>query len=361
MLTLDWTDHQLLMKFYELKPNDELIQFAQQIWQITADELKTKEQQEILRQRIYLKRLPTKTNQMINELVNDNKITLSNPFLDADQRASFASRCSKTIIQCKFNLMIVELDEFAIVTHRYDLTLTNLKEKLFNLHKENPHVYTTLLMDIIEERRQAMIQRAQLIQQNHRRSNIFIYTKISSSLPFIGTNIILSFEQMNILINGRKYIIPCQSRFSRQSMNEIAQSEYDRISNTTKKSLDSNQMSITDERAKQAFPELEQIINDIYSKPLPSKLYRRARREQRTVKRLQKLLHTRPDIIVRRVDKGEGFYFGNTAEMEYKTEEYMNKTEAYQEVTTDRCPLVHILRSTEAVLDCLVKKKAMDI
>ncbi|CAF3796518.1 unnamed protein product, partial [Rotaria sp. Silwood1] len=162
-----------------------------------------------------------------------------------------------------------------------------------------------------------------------------------------------------MLSNGRKYIIPCQSRFSRQSMDEIAKREYEAISNTTKKSLDSNQMSITDERAKQAFPKLEQIINDIYSKPLPSKLYRRARREQRRVKRLQKLLHTRPDIIVRRVDKGEGFYFGNTAEMEYKTEQYMNKTEAYQEVTTDRCPLVHILRSTEAVLDYLVKKKAI--
>ena len=72
----------------------------------------------------------------------------------------------KTIIQCKFNLMIVELDEFAIVTHRYDFTLSNLKEKLFNLHKENSRVYTTLLMDIIEERRQAMIQRAVRIRQH---------------------------------------------------------------------------------------------------------------------------------------------------------------------------------------------------
>ncbi|CAF3582343.1 unnamed protein product, partial [Rotaria socialis] len=91
-------------------------------------------------------------------------------------------------------------------------------------------------------------------------------------------------------------------------MDEIAKSEYEATSDTTKKSLGSNQMSITDERANKAFPELEQTIKDIHSKPLPSKLYRRARREQRTVKRLQKLLHTRSDIIVRRVDKGEGFY-----------------------------------------------------
>ncbi|CAF4733061.1 unnamed protein product [Rotaria sp. Silwood2] len=118
-------------------------------------------------------------------------------------------------------------------------------------------------------------------------------------------------------------------------------------------------MSITDERAKQAFPELEPMIHDLYSKPLPVKLYRRARREYRKVKHLQKLLNRRPDIIIRRIDKGEGFYFGNKSIMEYNTEEYMNKTEAYQEVTTGRCPLSDILRSTEAVLDYLLKKKAI--
>ncbi|CAF4948322.1 unnamed protein product [Rotaria sp. Silwood1] len=162
-----------------------------------------------------------------------------------------------------------------------------------------------------------------------------------------------------MLSNGRKYIIPCQSRFSRQSINEIAKEEYKRISNTIKKSLDSNRMSITDERAKQAFPELEKMIHDLYSKPLPPKLNRRARREYKKIKRLQKLLHRRPDVIIRRVDKGEGFYFGNKSMLENKTEEYMNKTEAYEELTNGRCPLADILHTTEAVLDYLLKKKAI--
>lgn len=165
MVALDWNDHQLLMKFYELEPNDELIQLAREIWQVTADELTTKGQEEILRKRIYLKRLPTKLDQTINDLVNENKITLSNPILDPDQRASFASRCSKTIAQCKFNLMHTQLDEFAVVMHRYELSLSNLKEKLFHLQKQNPHLYTTSLLNIIEERRQAMIQRAVRIRQ----------------------------------------------------------------------------------------------------------------------------------------------------------------------------------------------------
>ncbi|CAF1501088.1 unnamed protein product [Rotaria sordida] len=167
MLKLDWNDHQLLRKFYELKPNEELVQLAQHLWEITADEQKTKEQQQILEQRIYLKRLPPKIDQMIDQLLDDdNRTILYNPFLDPDQRANFASRCSKIIIQSKFLLMTTLLDDFAIVTHRYDLTLTNLKEKLLNLNKENPLVYKTELKDIIEERRQAMIQRFIRIRQH---------------------------------------------------------------------------------------------------------------------------------------------------------------------------------------------------
>ncbi|CAF1321011.1 unnamed protein product, partial [Rotaria sp. Silwood1] len=146
MIKLDCNDHQLLMKFYESHPNEELINLAQHIWQITVDEQKTKEQEAILRQRLYLKRLPAKTDQMINQLLDDNRTTLSNPFLDPDQRA--------------------KLDEFAIVKHRYDLTLTNLKEQLSNLNKKNPLVYPSLLVNIIKERRQAMIQRFLRIRQH---------------------------------------------------------------------------------------------------------------------------------------------------------------------------------------------------
>ncbi|CAF4355676.1 unnamed protein product, partial [Rotaria sordida] len=76
MLNLDWNDHQLLKKFYELKPNEELIQLAQHLWEITADEQKTKEQQQILEQRIYLKRLPPKIDQMIDQLLDDDNRTI---------------------------------------------------------------------------------------------------------------------------------------------------------------------------------------------------------------------------------------------------------------------------------------------
>jgi hypothetical protein len=167
MLLLNWTDHQLITKFYKLKPlTEEQIELAKKIWQATADELRTREQLEILRQRIFLKRLPTKADKMVNELLDDNQTTLSNPFLDQKQRASFASRCSKTIIQCKFNLMIVQIDEFETMIRHHHLTLTNLQDKLSKLNKENPSIYTNFFMDSIEERRQAMIERFIRIRQH---------------------------------------------------------------------------------------------------------------------------------------------------------------------------------------------------
>ncbi|CAF4304438.1 unnamed protein product, partial [Rotaria sordida] len=97
----------------------------------------------------------------------------------------------------------------------------------------------------------------------------------------------------------------------------------------------------------------------LYCKRLPHKLYRRARREYKQVKRLQKLLHRRSDMMICRVDKGEGFYIGDKSIMEHKTLEYMNKTEAYQELTSDYCPLADILHATTSILDYFVKKNVI--
>jgi hypothetical protein len=159
MLTLDWNDHLLITKFYKLKPNEEQIQLAKKIWQGTADELRAKEQLEILRKRIFLKRLPAKTDQMIDQLLDDNKQTLANAFLNQEQCASSASRSSKEIVQCKFNLMLIQQDDWENAIRRHHATLNTLQDKLSKLNKEKPYVYSIAFMDTIEERRQAMIQR----------------------------------------------------------------------------------------------------------------------------------------------------------------------------------------------------------
>ena len=160
MIKLDWNDHQLLRKFYQLTPDEEQIELAKKIWQATSDELQTKEKVEILRQRIFLKRLPAKTDQMINQLLDDNKETLSkSSLIDEKQCTSIASRCSKAIVQCKFNLMLIQIDELEAVIRHHHATLIRLQEQLSKLNREKPFLYTIVLLDTIEERRQAMIQR----------------------------------------------------------------------------------------------------------------------------------------------------------------------------------------------------------
>ena len=103
----------------------------------------------------------------IDQLLDDNEETLSDPFCDQDQHANFTSRCSKTIIQCKINLMLIQLDKYETIMRRHNLILNSFQEKLSNFNKTNPNMCTNLIMSAIEERRQAMIKRFIRIRQHH--------------------------------------------------------------------------------------------------------------------------------------------------------------------------------------------------
>ena len=166
MIKLDWNDHLSIKEFYALKPDDQVVHLAKRIWQTTDDELKMKDQLEILRQRIYLKRLPTKTDRMVNQLLEDQSESLSNPFLDKDQRANFVTRCSKAVIQCKFNLMVIQIDEFETVIRRHHAKLISLQQELSELKKQKPTVHMDALIIAIEARRQAMINRLFRLRQH---------------------------------------------------------------------------------------------------------------------------------------------------------------------------------------------------
>jgi hypothetical protein len=178
-------------------------------------------------------------------------------------------------------------------------------------------------------------------------------------VPFIETELNLTPQQLSIFIEALQYIIPCQSRFTRKTINENVQTELEKISAPIKKCLGDNEMSITDQRATQAFLELERIIYKLYSKPLPRRLYRRAHREYKIVRSIQDFLRTHPDIILRPIDKGKGFYIGKKTTLELKTQEYMDRTEAYQEITNDHSPLADSLHAVQTQLDYLVKQKAI--
>jgi hypothetical protein len=192
-----------------------------------------------------------------------------------------------------------------------------------------------------------------------RRSSVFIYTKITASLPFIEVDLNLTSKQISIFINGLKYIIPCQSQFSRKSIDDIITEQYRTISKIVKDCLEDNRILTADQRARQAFQELEHIFHKCKSKKLPKKLKNRAQREYKLVQHIRRLIRQRPDIVIRRTDKSKVFYIGKAADFERKAEEYMLKTEAYEEITNSRCPLADNLHALQTLLNYLITKNAL--
>lgn len=196
-------------------------------------------------------------------------------------------------------------------------------------------------------------------RRRRRRSYIFIYTKITASLPFIEVNLNLTSSQISMFINGLKYIIPCQSQFSRKSIDDIIDEQYKTISTTVKECLRDNKVLVSDARANQTFQPLEHIFQQYKSKRVSKKLQIRAQHEHQIVRYIQRLLRQRSDIIIRRTDKSKVFYIGKAADFERKAEEYMLKTEAYEEISDGHCPLADSLHAVQTLLDDFVRKNIL--
>ncbi|CAF3388326.1 unnamed protein product, partial [Rotaria sp. Silwood2] len=344
MLESDSNDRHLLTKFYELQPNEEQIHVAKMIWQTAADELKTIEQEEILRKRIFLKRLPSGIDHTINQSIDYTQCLLSNPHLNKDRRASSISSCSKTIAQFKFDLMSLNLGIIEDIRRGHQQLLIKLQDKLMQSNCAHS--------DGGIKRMKKQVRR--------RRSNIFIYKTITASSPFIEVNLNLTPAQMSMLINGFKYIIPCQSRLcSRQSIDQIINEQYQKISSIVKDCLNDHRIPIANERTIQIFSVLERILHEFQSQKLSKILGRRAQYEHKIMRSIQRLIHRRKDIVVRRTDKNKVFYIGKALDFECKAEEYMLKTEAYEEITNGHCPLADNLHSVQTLLNYLLTKHAL--
>ena len=197
-------------------------------------------------------------------------------------------------------------------------------------------------------------------QSRRRRSKIFIYRTITASSPFIQVDLQLTPQQMSMFISGFKYIIPGQSRLcARKPIDTIITEQYHNISTIVKSCLRDHHIFVTDARAKQAFSTLERLIRDVYSRPLPRKLLRRAQQEYKIVRSVQRLLRQRTDVIIRRTDKSKVFYIGKLDDFERKAQEYMMKTQAYEEMTSGRCPLADNLRAVQGLLAYLMTKNVL--
>ena len=160
-------------------------------------------------------------------------------------------------------------------------------------------------------------------------------------------------------MNGFKYVTPCQSQFSRQSIEQILTEQYQNISSIVKNCLQDHRIPNNKERNEKIFSELQHMLYELQCEKIPQTLAKRAQHEYNVVRSIQRRLRQRSDIVIRRTDKNKVFFIGKAADFERKAEEYMLKTEAYEEIANGICPLKQNSNSVKAVLDYLLTKKGI--
>ncbi|CAF2892523.1 unnamed protein product [Rotaria sp. Silwood2] len=176
------------------------------------------------------------------------------------------------------------------------------------------------------------------------------------SLYFVNTIIPFSNEQLLIINKGLKYIPPCQSRFyHRQPVEKIIEREYSRLYDENIKNLTDYTFSTRDKRAIEYFTEIKNLLEQLYTKPLPTKLKRHARYMYKMIKSMQRKLQ-KANIAVGQTDKSKLFFFIDAQEYQEKITNYMNKTNAYQEISSGICPLADNLHLVILLLDHLVQR-----
>ena len=187
-----------------------------------------------------------------------------------------------------------------------------------------------------------------------------IYTSITASSPFIETDLQLSPAQMSMFIKGLIYITPCQSRFLRQSIDMIVAEQYTTLHSTIQGCLDDHGVIARSPHERDAFPSLKRMLHRLQSKQLSYKQRNRARRERAILKSIMELLHSRPDVVVRRTDKTKALYVGNAETFARKAIQYMVDTAAYEEIPNNACPLTDNLRLVTTLLNSLLRRGAIN-
>jgi hypothetical protein len=181
-----------------------------------------------------------------------------------------------------------------------------------------------------------------------------------------------------MLAFGPKYVPKCQSQFSSSSsstssfssIQRIIEREYQMMSKVIRKSLADNCVSASDERANLFFTSLKDLLMKFYTTKLPRRLFRRARQDHLLTKQIQRQLRdssccsssrssSSNKIILRRTDKSKVFHLGSDDAYQEKAVMYMKKTNAYEEVKNEKCPLADNLSTVVELLDKLLKRKAI--
>lgn len=115
-----------------------------------------------------------------------------------------------------------------------------------------------------------------------------------------------------------------------------------------------NSTSISDQRARDFFTEIENIFRRLYTIPFSKRL------QQRTIRSIRHQLKL-SQAFLRPTDKSKVFHLGSQEDHHQKAQAYMQKTHAYQELVDGINPLIDHLQTVLSLIDPLLEKKAIDL
>jgi hypothetical protein len=175
---------------------------------------------------------------------------------------------------------------------------------------------------------------------NRRSYHLNPYWDILPSSPIIEVYSKLTSEQLALLARGPKYVPPCQIRFYNQEKREkLIDEEHKSMMNTITEFFRQHNYSISDKRLKEFEIDLKKLFQHLYTTKLSRKLYASAKRQHKLVMGIRRYLRQHPEVILRRTDKSKVFHLGDANDYHEKVLQYMQETEAYEEITSGVSPL----------------------
>jgi len=132
------------------------------------DQQQQEEHLAILKQRIYVKRLPTSFDLLDHSVDPTTQQLLRNPFLPVEKRTALVSQREKIISRCKYDLLTVNIQAIEESVRTYGNMIANEKKKLTDsAHGQVPlPKYLVDLLHAITARQSNIIKRAQLITKH---------------------------------------------------------------------------------------------------------------------------------------------------------------------------------------------------
>ena len=124
--------------------------------------------------------------------------------------------------------------------------------------------------------------------------------------------------------------------------------------------LTKNCISCSDQRAKDFFAAVENLLRQLYTTPLSSQLLARVQQESRTIQSIRRQLK-RSNVVIRQTDKSKVFHLGSAHDYYQKALQYMHETNAYKEIVSGINPCHEHVQKVLTLIDPMLEKRDINL